>query len=267
MIAIRPKTTPRSERLAPAFEPIRVALPSEEVARRLADAIRTGFFPLGSRLPSERSLAEQMQVSRPTIREALKHLVEENILSIKAGAGGGAFVISEIVPLDFLVAMPEMRPGEVDEALEVRRLILPWVAQVAARYAADEDFDRMAEALAFGRASLPGPTARVIRATHTHSVIIATMRFDLAVAHATRNRLVVRLMESLLRWVEPLRFRTLQDRANLVRALDLAEAMMRAIESGDVDRVQKATEDRLVILETALETQSGRRLRRKPLSA
>jgi GntR family transcriptional repressor for pyruvate dehydrogenase complex len=41
------------------FQPVRVLLPSEEVARRLADSLRTGFFRLGSRLPSERSLAEK----------------------------------------------------------------------------------------------------------------------------------------------------------------------------------------------------------------
>lgn len=80
------------------FEPIQVILPSEAVARRLADAVRTGFFRIGSRLPSERNLAAQMQVSRPTIREAVKLLVEAKILAVKPGAGGGTFVTSEIVP-------------------------------------------------------------------------------------------------------------------------------------------------------------------------
>src|SRR6476469_2619863 len=128
------------------FEPVRVIIPSKEVARRLANAVRTGFFRIGSRLPSERSLAEQMQVSRPTIREAVKLLVEARILTVKPGAGGGTFVTSEIVPLGFIIAAPEMRPGEVDEALEVRRLILPWVAQIASQYAEDADYDLMREA-------------------------------------------------------------------------------------------------------------------------
>src|SRR5258708_27851124 len=94
-----------------AFEPIRVILHSEAVARGLAGAVRTGLFRIGSRLPSERSLADQMQVSRPTIREAVKLLVEAKILTVKPGAGGGTFVTTEIVPLDFIFVSPEMRPG------------------------------------------------------------------------------------------------------------------------------------------------------------
>ncbi|MFI4994360.1 MAG: FadR/GntR family transcriptional regulator [Hyphomicrobiales bacterium] len=248
------------------FEPVRVLLPNEEVARRLADAIRTGFFRIGSRLPSERSLAAQMQISRPTVREAVKLLADAGILIVRPGAGGGIFVASEIVPLDFIVTVPDMRPGEVDEALEVRRLILPWVAMIASQYAEDEDFDRMREAIVFGRMSLPSRSVKKLRVNHIQTIIIATMRFDLAVARATRNRLIVRLMENLLHWVEPLRFKTLHGRDDLVLALDLVEKMLEAIEGGDRDKVARTTQDRLVILENALEEHNGRKLRRRHMS-
>ncbi|SEF15815.1 transcriptional regulator, GntR family [Rhizobiales bacterium GAS191] len=245
------------------FQPVRVLLPSEEVARRLANAIRTGFFRFGSRLPSERSIAEQMQVSRPTVREAVKLLVAANILTVKPGAGGGTFVSSEIVPLDFIVATPDMRPGEIDEAIEVRRLILPWVVQIASQYAEDEDFDRMREAIAFGRQALPPLETTEGTSEHINSIIIATMRFDLALAQATRNSLVVRLMELLLNWVEPLRYKTLRTRADLCLSLELVEKMMEAIETSDPYQIAEITERRLSILEKALEQITGRRLRRR----
>ena len=244
------------------FQPVKVLLPNEEVARRLADAIRAGFFRLGSRLPSERSIAEQMQVSRPTVREAVKLLVEANILTVRPGAGGGTFVSSEIVPLDLIVPRPDMRPGDIDEAIEVRRLILPWVAQIASQYAEDADFDRMREAIRFGRDSLPPPEVTKSSPEHISSIIIASMRFDLALARATRNGLVLELMELLLQWVEPMRHRTLHSRADLVLSLELVEIMMQAIESGDRAQIAEITERRLGILENALEEQTGRRLRR-----
>ncbi len=250
-----------------AFEPIRVILPSEAVARRLADAVRTGFFRIGSRLPSERSLADQMQVSRPTIREAVKLLVEAKILTVKPGAGGGTFVTTEIVPLDFIFVSPEMRPGEIDEALEVRRLILPWVAQIASQYAEDDDYDQMREAIAFGVGCLPKPSAKAITSDHVHSTIIATMRFDLALAQATRNSLVVRLMDLLLHWVEPLRYKTLQTRADLAQALNFLHRMMEAIENGATAKIADVADRRLTILEVALEDQTGRRMRRRRSSA
>lgn len=245
------------------FQPVKVLLPSEEVARRLADAIRTGSFRLGSRLPSERNIAEQMQVSRPTVREAVKILVAAGILAVRPGAGGGTFVTSEIVPFDLIVATPEMRPGEIDEAIEVRRLILPWVVQIASQYAEDDDFDRMREAIAFGRESLPSPSTVKSSAKHISAIIIATMRFDLALARATRNGLVVRLMELLLQWVEPLRYKTLHTRSDLVLSLDLVEQMMQAVEEADPAKIADITEHRLSILEKALEEQTGRRLRRR----
>ncbi len=244
------------------FQPVKVLLPNEEVARRLADAIRAGFFRLGSRLPSERSIAEQMQVSRPTVREAVRLLVEANILTVRPGAGGGTFVSSEIVPLDIIVPRPDMRPGDIDEAIEVRRLILPWVAQIASQYAEDADFDRMREAIRFGRDSLPPPEVTKSSPEHISSIIIASMRFDLALARATRNGLVLELMELLLQWVEPMRHRTLHSRADLVLSLELIEIMMQAIESGDPVQIAEITERRLGILEDALEEQTGRRLRR-----
>ena len=245
------------------FEPVQVILPSQAVARRLADAVRTGFFRIGSRLPSERSLAEQMQVSRPTIREAVKLLVEADILTVRPGAGGGTFVTSEIVPLNLIFESPEMRPGEIDEALEVRRLLLPWVAQIASEYAEDDDYDQMREAIAFGVERLPKPSSKTVTSDHVHSTIIATMRFDLALAKATRNSLIVRLMDLLLHWVEPLRYKTLQTRPELVLALDVIQKMMEAVENGDPARIADIADRRLTVLERALEDQTGRRMRRR----
>jgi GntR family transcriptional repressor for pyruvate dehydrogenase complex len=160
-----------------------------------------------------------------------------------------------------------MRPGEVDEALEVRRLILPWVAQIASQYAEDDDYEQMREAINFGRESLPKPSAKSLTSDHVHSIIIATMRFDLALARATRNGLVVRLMELLLHWVEPLRPKTLRTRGDLALSLELVERMIEAIEKGDPVKIAEITEQRLGILEKALEEQSGRRLRRRRSAA
>ena len=206
------------KRPAPAhrFEPVRLKLPSEEVARRLAEAIRAGHFRTGDRLPSERSLAEQLAVSRPTVREALRLLVDAKILTVRPGAGGGAFVASEMVPLDLISDDPQLRPGEMHDVLEARRIILPQVAQMAAIYADDDDYDRMRDAIAFGAAILEQVDDATIPGDTRQLIIIASMRFDLAIARATRNGLIERLMETLLRWVEPLRLLTMSSRERWV---------------------------------------------------
>jgi GntR family transcriptional repressor for pyruvate dehydrogenase complex len=244
------------------FEPVRMLLPSEEVARRLADAVRSGHFRVGERLPSERGLAEQFELSRPTVREAVRLLVEAGILSVKAGAGGGIFVASERVPFDLLVPEPQMRPGEMSEILELRRLILPWVAQTASLHAEDDDYDRMREAIAFGQEQLHQVTGPAVAKEVAQLVVIASMRFDLAMARATRNGLVLRLMDMLLRWVEPLRLKTLQTRRSLALAVSVIAESLTALESGDQSRIAEVIDKRLRVLEEALEQHTGRVLRR-----
>lgn len=245
------------------FAPLTMLLPSEEAARRIAIAVRDGYFRIGDRLPSERNLAEQLDVSRPTVREAQRLLIEAGIIEVKAGAAGGAFIVSEHVPFDFLAPEMKMRPGEMYEALELRRLILPWVAQISAQHAEDDDFDRMRDAIRFGRAQLARIAAAQITKEDAQLVVIASMRFDLAMARATRNGLVLRLMDMLLRWLEPMRLMTLQTRDGLARAVDVIEESLRALESGDRDRIAAVIETRLRVLEDALERQSGRMPRRK----
>ena len=107
------------------FTPVRLKLPSEEVARRVAQAIRAGHFRTGDRLPSERSLAEQLAVSRPTVREALRLLGDAKIITVRPGAGGGAFVASEMVPLDLISATkPQARKFTTGAPYQVNGILV-----------------------------------------------------------------------------------------------------------------------------------------------
>lgn len=76
-----------------AFQPEPVMRPRQQVEAQLRAAILSGTFARGQRLPSEAKLAEQFKVSRATIREALRALVEAGLISTVPGAGGGSFVM------------------------------------------------------------------------------------------------------------------------------------------------------------------------------
>ncbi len=121
----------------------------------------------------------------------------------------------------------------------------------------------MREAIDFGRTSLPKPLAKSIDPAYVQSIIIATMRFDLAIARATRNTLVVRLMELLLNWVEPMRPRTLKTREDLARLSSWRKCCKRS--SRVTLRRSPISLNSAFILERTLEEQMGRRLRRRRL--
>ena len=65
---------------------------SAQIAEAIRNAIVTGALIVDERLPSEAELADQFDVSRPTIREALKRLAAQSLIRTQRGAFGGAFV-------------------------------------------------------------------------------------------------------------------------------------------------------------------------------
>ena len=59
----------------------------QEIALQVRTQIENGEFPIGARLPSERDLAQQLKVSRPSVREALIALEVEGLVEVRPGAG------------------------------------------------------------------------------------------------------------------------------------------------------------------------------------
>lgn len=80
------------------FGPVRTATTFEETVERLGTAIRIGLLEAGSRLPPERELAEQLRISRSTLRQAILALTQSGHLTSVRGRAGGTFV-AESPPL------------------------------------------------------------------------------------------------------------------------------------------------------------------------
>lgn len=110
------------------------------IADQIAGRIRAGDFPRGRRLPSERELAEQLQVSRASIREALIALEIEGYVEVRVGSG--VFVTIAPDGAGFPAAAGSASHGAADrddfgpfDLLEARMLIEPECAALAAHQA------------------------------------------------------------------------------------------------------------------------------------
>ncbi|WP_255754961.1 FadR/GntR family transcriptional regulator [Massilia sp. erpn] len=115
----------------------------EEVMRQLEKALLEGSLPPGSRLPSERVLAEQYEVSRNTVREAVQRLAARGLVRSRPGAG--VYVTDQLrtgiaSPWGQLVAD---HPALRDDILEFRRVLEGATAYFAAMRADDEDVERI----------------------------------------------------------------------------------------------------------------------------
>jgi GntR family transcriptional repressor for pyruvate dehydrogenase complex len=133
----------------PTFKPIRQSRISDKVTEQLKQSILLGDFELGDKLPSERDLAEQFQVSRIVIREALRALENTGFLTIRQGVLGGTFVTDLTFEhlsnafVDLFLAEKISTP----ELVQVRVLVEPEIARLAALHIDQVCGDRLREAL------------------------------------------------------------------------------------------------------------------------
>jgi DNA-binding FadR family transcriptional regulator len=116
------------------FRPVRAGNAFEETVERLLQSIRLGVVAPGERLPAERELATRLNVSRVTLREAIRALQQAGYVESRRGRYGGTFV-NEALPND---AVTSRRPvtGEsgdaIRDALLLRRVLETGATEAAA---------------------------------------------------------------------------------------------------------------------------------------
>lgn len=140
------------------LQPIARSSASDEVFERLASSIVEGEVGAGDAMPSERSLAEGLGVSRPVVREALKRLAHAGLVQIRHGGATRVTDYRHTAGPDLLRVLLLDRNGDLD--LEVARGIIearsdlgPPVAAAAARRATPEDLAALDACVATMRAT------------------------------------------------------------------------------------------------------------------
>ncbi len=126
--------------MASVFTPVRAPTTFEGTVERLGTAIRAGILPAGCRLPAERALADQLGISRSTLRQALTTLVQSGHLIAVRGRGGGTFV-TESPPLAEVDGTP--LGDEARGVLDLRVAIETGATLLAAERAQAAELDRL----------------------------------------------------------------------------------------------------------------------------
>jgi DNA-binding FadR family transcriptional regulator len=127
------------ERRLLAFSPIRLRKASDEVLAVLIDALRGGLYEPGDPLPPERDLALRLGISRNVLREAIEVLRHAGIVSVRRGAGGGAFVVSTENIAKVSADLQGNTRASLRSLLEARRPLECYAAALAAERATDDD--------------------------------------------------------------------------------------------------------------------------------
>jgi GntR family transcriptional regulator, transcriptional repressor for pyruvate dehydrogenase complex len=133
---------------APLTSPVGRMAVSELVVQRILDLVKSGRLQAGDKLPPERDLADQLDVSRPTVREALRALSILGVLEIRHGGGVyiSALEAEELLsPMDFFVSLSAQNMAELFDA---RIHFEPMLAGLAAERLTDAARARLAELVA-----------------------------------------------------------------------------------------------------------------------
>lgn len=171
------------------FQPISVARLYRLIANQIKAKVEGGEYAPGARLPSERELAEVLNVSRPSVREALIALEIEGYVEVRVGTG--VFVTGPAGSADASrapVRGPAANAGQLDvgahDVLEVRLLVEPRCAALAAKNGTPEQLQLIADAVA----AMESPVGR---AAHDDS-------FHIAIAEASGNVALASTVQNLL---------------------------------------------------------------------
>lgn len=162
---------------------------SDSIARDLENRILEGSLRPGERLPGERELAEQLGVSRPSLREALQKLASKGLVRTRQGGGT---VVTDRLQAGFVDPWRDMltgHPALQADLLEFRHMLEAQAAELAAQRANDFDLKRIDAAFE--------ALERAYGGDDLDACVQSDVDFHQAIAEASHNVLIAHLSASL----------------------------------------------------------------------
>ncbi|GGW93990.1 GntR family transcriptional regulator [Alteromonas halophila] len=162
---------------------------ADVITEQLESMILDGSLLAGQKLPPERELAEQFDVSRPSLREAIGNLQARGLVERKQG--GGTFVSPKLnaAMTDPLMALVSRRPETQFDLLEFRHALEGMAAYYAALRGQPEDYTALKDALE----SLPRPGAKESKRAQAE----ALGQFYITMARASHNMVLLHVMSTM----------------------------------------------------------------------
>ncbi|HEX9921855.1 MAG TPA: FadR/GntR family transcriptional regulator [Anaerolineae bacterium] len=164
----------------------------EQIIEQIQGRIMEGKVRPGDKLPSERELAEQFGVSRTAVREAVKAMREKGLLEVQPGrgtfvtdlTGGTTEVMRDSLSLIVKISLG----NDLGKLVQVRTLLEPGIAALAAEMATPLDLETMQQAVNVMDTAM----------TSTDAYVEADLAFHLALARATQNPLIPVLIDPIV---------------------------------------------------------------------
>ena len=180
------------------YEPIQTERLYKQIVEQIERRIVAGDLKVGDQLPPEPELAQQFAVSRTAVREAVKALCEKGLIEIRPGRG--TFVINEGPDVrSSLNLLMKLDSADGSRSLvEVREILEPGIAALAAMRITDELIATMQQAVETMETALD----------NVDDFVEADLDFHLAMAEATQNLIIPALLDTIIDLLREERKRT-----------------------------------------------------------
>lgn len=213
---------------------------SSFIADQLLRMINSGRYKAGSKLPSERIITEQMGISRPSLREAISALQIVGILESRPG--DGTYVCAHVATDERMRRALDVLE-ECDspfENMQARKALEIGAVRLAVKVASDADMAALRSA--WEEKCIRG------RRGDIEDYLRYGKEFHLAIARATKNRIIEAITEKLLDmviqplWMTMRRDYFLTDNSRIEQMLDIHERILEALCARDADRAIREIE-------------------------
>jgi GntR family transcriptional repressor for pyruvate dehydrogenase complex len=211
------------------FEVVRRNKVYEEVAKQIEHLILEKLQP-GDKLPSERELAEMLQVSRSSIRDAIRSLELTGLVEPRQGAGTIVRELSAQSLVNPFANALKRRQELVSELLDFRKMLEPPLAARAATHASPDEISEMEEILQRQEGTL----------SHGEASIAEDAEFHYSIALASGNSVVLKVLDILMDLLRETRERSLQLQGRPQRSLAGHRRILAAIKRHDAEAAKDA---------------------------
>jgi len=211
----------------------------EDIVQEFSSLIRQGVLKPGERLPSERVLADQLQVSRSSVREALRSLELQGLVISKRGSG--TFINTDNLESMVALLASTLTSGAdtLKHIFEMRHMLEPQIAALAAQRANEQEvaelesiLEEQVKEIADGGTGVDSDTA-----------------FHFAMASATHNSALVKVISAVEDILRRSRNQSLQEPGRPQRSLASHREILGMIHSGDAAGARRAMEYHLTTVE------------------
>jgi GntR family transcriptional repressor for pyruvate dehydrogenase complex len=219
------------------------------VYRQLLSAILARKLGENDRLPSEAQLADQLSVSRPTLREALRMLAQAGIVKQRRGRYGGWVLArreSDSIA-DSMAVLLILERISLSEIFEARSLLEATAAELASIAPSEHHLAAMLKAIEESEAS---PSSAEVFAR-------ANGYFHLALVNASRNGVLTIMMNSIRPLVDFSLGKITLDEASITRANAAHRKILAAIVARDREAARQAVIDHLGTFRKRIEEMKG----------